>query len=462
MKFRLLALCAFLWWLCGAFQIFPLGWVALAPLFLLVHDLPKNERLKWGYFAGFASFALINWWLIPTITRGGAAIGASPALSFVLSLVAVLVIASVHGVQVLATAAIARGNSPWLPLQMALIFTFGDWLRCQGVLAHTWGNLGVSQVSDWPILWLGQHGLTFLCAFVAFTLGLAIKTKDSGAFLPALTVLVLAHGAGLIGEPTSKNGPKLRVLAVQTGVSSLRKSGNASGETPFVQAYRLTLDKVRQKRYDLILWPETTLELSKNGEKYGGLNWEILQKMPRGGAKILFGANVLDENGKRWNEAILFDGETTKTYAKRRLVPFGERAPFTEILPFLGNFAPQPMVEIGQKSPNLRFQGGSPPVNLHAQICFESCFPLPDEILGAFFRYGSELRVVLTNDEWFIGTEAPRQHRAMAQLRAAEARAPLVQSANGAYSFFVDSRGQIVKTTEDGAPQTLEFTVDSP
>jgi len=474
----LVFLTAITWWLAGAFQIFPLGWIALVPFFLLVHELPKGERLKKGYLTGFVSFALINWWIIPTITRGSPAIGAPPVLGFLLGIVAVAIIAAVHGLQVMATAAVARGNSRWLPLQMALVWTFIDWMRSLTIIAHTWGSLGITQTSDWPLLSMGQHALTFLCAFIAFEIGYAIKNKSSWKSLtPAFLVLVWFHAVGygirmpFILEFGSDGQPqKLRVLVVQTGASSLSKTQAGRGETPFVQAYRLTLDKIRQNKYDLIIWPETVLQLQKKNEKYSGLNWEILRGL-KTNAKLLFGSDTVDENGKRWNEAILLDTDgKTQNYAKRRLVPFGERAPFAEYLPFLGMFAPQPMVEVGQKAPRLSLEYIGDEIRsdetlIRPRICFESCFPTFGEWLELDHQEATEdhsLRAVLTNDEWFTGTEAPRQHRAMAQLRAAEAGQPLIQSANGAFAFFIDSRGRIIETTKNGEPQTLDLTVAVP
>ena len=89
-------------------------------------------------------------------------------------------------------------------------------------------------------------------------------------------------------------------------------------------------------------------------------------------------------------------------------------------------------------------------IGLDTQICFETCFPQ---------RVGSHFLATITNDEWFTGTEAPRQHRAMAALRAVENGAALVQSANGGYSFAATPRGKIEVSTDYGIPDTLDVTV---
>ena len=168
------------------------------------------------------------------------------------------------------------------------------------------------------------------------------------------------------------------------------------------------------------------------------------------------GARATAIDGKERNEAVLIlpDG-SAQGYAKTRLVPFGERPPFVEYLPFLANFAPDPLIERGEGAVTLKLplgQNGS--VGINPAICFESCFPLWRD--GQNFGFNA----ILTNDEWFGWTEAPRQHRAMAQLRAVETGRPVIQSCNGRHSFFIGRDGKILATTEGNAAQTLEVTME--
>ena len=450
---------AFGWWLAGAFQIFPLGWVAIAPLWILVHDLPLRQRARLGYVAGFISFWLINWWLVPTITGGAAAIGASPALGFVLSIVAVTFIAAVHGLQPMICALLARGDKWWTPLLLASAWTALDYLRDQGPLRHSWGALGFTQTTDALLLRgspvIGQHGLTFLCALVSACAALWwISRKPFFAAL-AVGVLALWHAAGLMPRAPLGEAKNVRVLIVQTYVSSLGKNG---GVGPFAQALEMTKRATENKQFDLIVWPETTINLRKAGAGfYGGLDWEIWQ---REGPKIplLTGARATTTTGQERNEAVLIlpDG-SAQGYAKTRLVPFGERPPFVEWLPFLANFAPDPLIERGDGANTLTLPlGENGSVGINPAICFESCFPLWLDGKSVGFN------AILTNDEWFGWTEAPRQHRAMAQLRAVETGVPVVQSCNGRYSFFIGADGKILATTNGDAAQVLEVTIPVP
>jgi apolipoprotein N-acyltransferase len=72
---------------------------------------------------------------------------------------------------------------------------------------------------------------------------------------------------------------------------------------------------------------------------------------------------------------------------------------------------------------------------------------------------GAQLFFVLTNDEWFAGSEAPWQHAAMSAVRAVENNVWVAQSANGGYSFAVDPKGRFVVKSNFNVPQTLDMQI---
>ncbi len=52
--------------------------------------------------------------------------------------------------------------------------------------------------------------------------------------------------------------------------------------------------------------------------------------------------------------------------------------------------------------------------------------------------------VIITNDEYFKGTNAPWEHATMAVMRAAENQIPVAQVSNGGYTLLIDSQGRIL------------------
>jgi apolipoprotein N-acyltransferase len=187
---------------------------------------------------------------------------------------------------------------------------------------------------------------------------------------------------------------------------------------------------------------------------------QVAQLSREVGAPILCGANATqarrgDQPGGLRNTAMLVDPDGRVQWsAKNRLVPFGEKAPLGDQIPFLKNLAPQPEVLAAPEPQvlSLRLASGDQ-ITIGAVICFESCFPAPATVMA---RRGARALFVLTNDEWFNGTDAPGEHAAMCALRAVENRLPVAQAANGGYAAAVDANGRFVVLGQYGVPGTVE------
>ena len=153
-----------------------------------------------------------------------------------------------------------------------------------------------------------------------------------------------------------------------------------------------------------------------------------------------------------WNAAGLWqpDGSASPVYAKRHLVPFGERVPFQWLVPALGKW------DLGQAE----WRPGTGPVlfagpgrdSASALICFESIFP---DLAREDVRHGSGLLVNITNDEWFGNGAALQQHAAMAPFRAVEHHVPLIRCANTGLTEIIDAYGAITAKLPTWTPRVL-------
>ncbi len=422
-------------------------------------------------------------------------IGVSMFIGFFLGIIGVILIGIIHGFMIALIAwswnsAVSSTRFPlWLwPLLTAAMWTSLDWLRCTSPLAHSWGALAYTQWRDVALLqtasFAGQHGLTFVCIWCAASLALWLRTaaqrKSAILWRAPLFVLLVLHGWGAWRLHQADERPhqarQLRVLLVQTTASG------SNGQDAFAQAYELTARAARQNHYDLVVWPETTFLVARQfttkekasdaassdtadaieysmGRDLGGLQAFQANELSRTlGTPILSGAAVPIANGARSNEALLFDGsEQVQSRAKNHLVPFGERAPWSETLPFLRALAPSPEVQAGSGTKPLWIaQREIGRTAVGSLICFESCFEEPSRGLQ---QHGARVLFVLTNDDWSSGTESPWQHAAMSAVRAVENGVPVAQVANGGYTFAVDRWGRFVVKSTFNAPQTLEATL---
>lgn len=463
---------AILWWLSlQRISLFAFGWIALLPLLYLLNEVPTARARFWiGWRTGVLCFALLNWWILPAIIKGGAIIGATPPMAAALGVLSIGLIGVIHGFGIAMVALLWNPrakpfvSAPYLlPIFTALLWFVFETVRSSGVLAHNWGALAFSQWSDVAFLqsasFLGQHGLSAICVWFAASLALWLKPEYSarvpGLWRGPLFVFLVLHGWGAARVETwyyDSDALPLGVLLVQTNVSSLRKNVER-GESHFDQAERLTRRYLALgEKTNLIVWPETTATLaprSSHGSRASGLldkdDWHL--------AGLLMGAQDFKNGDRILNSATLISLDSDRRISaqnsgKQRVVPFGERAPFGEYLPLLNRLAPNPPVQPAKNVKTLKLNGTS----LGTLICFESCFPNPAKNLKV---QGAEVLFVLTNDEWFAGTTAPWEHAAMSTLRAVENGVPVVQCANGGYSFVIDSLGRFQQISEYGRAQVL-------
>jgi len=74
-------------------------------------------------------------------------------------------------------------------------------------------------------------------------------------------------------------------------------------------------------------------------------------------------------------------------------------------------------------------------------ICYEVVYP---QITRTQVLHGADVLVTITNDAWYDGTSAPRQHLNQARLRAVEDDRWLLRAATTGISAWVDPTGQVM------------------
>ncbi len=154
---------------------------------------------------------------------------------------------------------------------------------------------------------------------------------------------------------------------------------------------------------------------------------------------------------RTYNAIYLFSPYTRniQKYGKMKLVPFGERVPFVDTFPFLGDLIRWGVGITGWNvgrdtlvfNVPLRIKNDKKSrdtLKLNGLVCYESIYP---DFVASFVKKGAQLITVVTNDSWYGNSSGPYQHKEMSVLRAVENRRSVLRSANGGISCFINPLG---------------------
>jgi apolipoprotein N-acyltransferase len=357
-----------------------------------------------------------------------------------------------------------------LALTFPLAFLTVEELRGAGELGFPWFQPGYSQHAYVPILQLASLGSVSLVTLWLLTVNvllwrLAVAApgrSGTGSRLRAgLGALLVVLAPWLWGQRVLDAGGGAAV-ADSTRIVALVQ-GNVAGEIkwsgrhqPEILAGFLGLSEQAARsspRPALIVWPETATGSFLRKQLDQAL--AVTGFAARTGVPVFSGFADYDFDAagrqRSFNAAGLFapDGSLGPAYAKRHLVPFGERMPFQRLFPGLGR------LELGQAEwtageRTVLFPSRAGP--FACLVCFESIFP---DLPRADVRAGARWLVNITNDEWFGNGAALHQHAAMAVFRAVENRVPLARCANTGLTLVADPYGRVVATLPVFRPGVL-------
>ncbi|HEX2982077.1 MAG TPA: apolipoprotein N-acyltransferase [Ignavibacteriales bacterium] len=232
---------------------------------------------------------------------------------------------------------------------------------------------------------------------------------------------------------------------------------------------------------ELVIWPETSLPVYLLSGMYGSVVNKIENFVRTEDVYLLTGMPDIfyypDEKAApsdvkktprgllytSYNGALFFNPHEPdiKRYGKMKLVPFGERVPFVEALPFLGDLIKWEVGisgwNVGKEKTLFPFVNGYDTVNVNPLICYESVYP---EFVSDFVHKGSGVISIITNDSWYGELSGPYQHKEIAVLRAVENRRTVVRAANGGISCIINPLG--VTTAETGLYVKTYLTGEAP
>jgi apolipoprotein N-acyltransferase len=440
------------------------AWGALVPLLIGLEQRARRAAtagslFRLGWLFGFVFFLIGMHW----IALLSAVAITVPWLKYPAWIVAAAYLALYSGLAMLIAGALARPAGPrWrgtarVPLEFAfpVVFLCVEELRASGEVGFPWFQPGYTQHAYVPLLQLASLGSVSLVTLWLVLLNVLLWRSVTGgarlrSALGALLLVLVPWFWGL-GVVQATTGP---VAAADPARVVALVQGNVAGEIkwsgehqPEILATFLGLSEEaagRRPRPVLAIWPETATGSYLHKQLDQAL--AVAGFAARTGVPVFsgFADYAWDGNGRRrsYNSAGLFatDGSLGAVYAKRHLVPFGERMPFQRLLPWLGR------LELGQAewTPGERtVLFASPAGPFSSLICFEAIFP---DLARADVRAGARWLVNITNDEWFGNSAALYQHAAMSVFRAVENRVPLARCANTGLTLVADATGRVVAT----------------
>ena len=147
--------------------------------------------------------------------------------------------------------------------------------------------------------------------------------------------------------------------------------------------------------------------------------------------------------------------EVADWYGKTHLVMFGEYIPILPHLPGLKRLVP-PGLGLATGPGPKRFRLGDTVIS--PNICIETAVERVTVNQLSELRQSGEaadLVVTVTNDGWFDDSSVIDHHRRCAQLVAVGCRRPILSAANNGPTVWIDSRGQIIESIEQGGEGVL-------
>ena len=437
------------------------GWLmffALLPLFVA---LARAESYKGAFLLGWLSQTIAWLLMVPWVIRVMSHYGGLPYVTGVVIFVAMCAYLGMYGgLFALLFHRIAPRTSFRRWLLIPLAWAAVEYARTYLFSGFPWSLIAASIV-DYPSLVqfdrvAGPYALGVLILLPSMLVAWLIVARPNGiqrlfaiAGIAIITFVWWTTGYVAAKVIMRSNGtPVARAALLQPNISQEMRWDNDNLVLIFRRMMAMT-EEATSRGVQVVIWPESTVPLS-----YATTDFyrQAIEEISRAhDVDIILGSVAEDpmQPSKMWNAAFLVSGgRTIGHYDKIRLVPFGEYVPMRKMLFFahalvhaVGQF------EFGTKDTPLggRFRYGP-------AICYEVVFP---QIPRTQVVHGANVLITITNDAWYDGTSAPRQHLNQARLRAIETDRYLLRAGTTGISAVVDPTGQIVEQLAMGKQGTI-------
>jgi apolipoprotein N-acyltransferase len=434
------------------FDLWPLAWIALVPLLLVVARQRRAlPAFLLGWLFGAAFFFVSCYWLTYSIIHFG---GFSPFVAYPM-LVPGAVILGVFPAAFASLLAqlVKKWGVPALLFAPALWSPL-EWARLE-ITGQLWNAIGYSQAFHPRLIqtaaWGGVYLVGSLIVLVnaALTLLLLKRNRRTAlmtcAALAAVFLIVLSAARNRSLTPESQ--PSAIVIAIQPNVPmDLIKSSEELEQLRlrhFEMSQTTLLNLPNDGAARLLVWPESPMNFTYGTDQNFRDLLTAFAKQHR--TSILLNSQETAPNDGVYNSALLIneEGKLAAQYDKIRLLPFGEYVPLPRWMPgaglirgIVGDFTPGTsygLMNVGDARAGVF-------------ICIEAAYPA---IAGRFTREGADVLINISNDGYLGPTAVLRQHLANAVFRATENNRPLLRVTNTGITAFIGADGTVADATHE-------------
>ena len=409
----------------------------------------QSLLLGWCYGLGFFG-AGVSWVYVSINVYGHAPL----ALALTLTTLFCAGLALLFAIQA-AVFSLLRPTQAGLRIALfACLWVAFEWLRTWLLTGFPWLFAGYTVLDTVVAGWapvIGVLGVSLLIAVTAAGVAeLVIDRSVSRGMLLTTWIVLLASTGYLLGlaEWTEPAGEERTVAIYQPNIA-LEDTWDRNN-APILLGDFLAHAKAHAPSSNLVVWPEGALPFYF--DQAPGYMAELRRIGQESDSTIVTGMPT--RAGERRFNSIVSVGQSSQTYNKQKLVPFGEFVPLEDSLRGAIDFFNLPMSNFSKG------EAGQLPLSstigsLAPFICYEIVYP---DFVAKGSR-SSNLLITISNDAWFGSSHGPYQHFQMARYRALELQKQLIRGANNGITAIIDERGGIVGELPQFERATLEGQV---
>jgi apolipoprotein N-acyltransferase len=448
------------------FNLWPLAWVALVPLLVVIARKPAPWRaFLLGWLMGSAFFYGSCYWLTYSMIHYGELSG---WLAYALLVPGALLVGLFPAVVALALAQSVRRLGSHALFAAPFLWATLEWARLS-ITGQLWNAIGYSQALHPALIqsarWGGVYAVGFLIVLLNASIAFVLLKRTSKAAALAAVVVVCVAAVLLVSNTTSPSRISVTttdqvdaaVVALQPNVPMEPIDSTQEMQELINRHVMMSAGALRELKSNdvprLVIWPESPMNFRYAGDSEFR---DLVARLARENhTAILFNSQEPAPDNGWYNSAALVneEGRLIAQYDKIRLMPFGEYVPLPHWLP--GSNSVRAMV--GDFTPGAKYTlmpVGSERAGVF--ICIESAYPW---IARTFTAEGADVLINISNDGYLGPTAVMQQHLANVVFRAVENDRPLLRVTNTGISAFITANGEVKDATQSFQPAVRTWTI---